>query len=98
MLQVIIAHLDASGAVDRLSTIIRDISEQRDAMEALRESRNELRLLSAQLLTYQEKERQRIASELHDGLGQTLSAVKFCVGGWPQAYGGGLRQTRLHRY
>ncbi len=79
VLQVIIAHLDASGAVDRLSTIIRDISEQRGAMEALRESRNELRLLSAQLLTYQEKERQRIASELHDGLGQTLSAVKFCV-------------------
>ena len=79
VLQVIIAHLDASGAVDRLSTIIRDISEQRGAMEALRESRNEHRLLSAQLLTYQEKERQRIASELHDGLGQTLSEVKFCV-------------------
>jgi PAS domain S-box-containing protein len=40
---------------------------------------SELRLLSEQLLTAQEQERKRIASELHDGIGQALSAMKFSV-------------------
>ena len=47
--------------------------------EELRHSENEMRLLSVQLLTAQEMERKRIASELHDGIGQSLSAIKFCV-------------------
>ena len=39
----------------------------------------ELRRLSAQHLTIQESERRRIAVDLHDGLGQTLSLVKLSV-------------------
>ncbi len=38
---------------------------------------NERRQLSQRLLESQETERQRIARELHDGLGQTLTAVKL---------------------
>jgi signal transduction histidine kinase len=49
------------------------------AEEALRKSGEELRLLSSQLLTAQEMERGRIARELHDGIGQSLSAIKFRV-------------------
>jgi signal transduction histidine kinase len=45
----------------------------------LRESEKELRLLSGQLLTAQEQERGRIARELHDGIGQSLSAIKFKI-------------------
>lgn len=53
---------------------------ERQRIEAeLRRSENELRLLSVQLLTVQEMERKRIASELHDGIGQSLSAIKFCL-------------------
>jgi len=57
----------------------REIQERKRAEEALKQSEKELRLLSSQLLTAQEKERKRIAGELHDGIGQSLSTIKFGV-------------------
>jgi len=57
----------------------REIRERTRAEEALKQSEKELRLLSSQLLTAQEKERKRIAGELHDGIGQSLSSIKFAV-------------------
>lgn len=47
--------------------------------EALRQSQEELRQLSLQLLAIQEGERQRIAADLHDGIGQSLSLVKLSL-------------------
>jgi signal transduction histidine kinase len=38
-----------------------------------------LRLISSQVLMAQEKERKRISQELHDGIGQYLSAIKYRV-------------------
>jgi signal transduction histidine kinase len=49
------------------------------ANEQLKKSEDELRILSSQLLTAQENERARIARELHDGIGQSLSAIKFRI-------------------
>ena len=46
---------------------------------ALRASRNELMALSEQLIGAQEGERKRIAVELHDSVGQSLSAVKYTL-------------------
>jgi PAS domain S-box-containing protein len=62
-----------------ISGIVADISKRRKAEEALRQSDKELRILSNQLLSAEEKERKRIARELHDGIGQALSAIKFSV-------------------
>lgn len=45
----------------------------------LRDSQRELRRLSVQLMTIQERERQRIAADLHDGIGQSLSLIKLSV-------------------
>lgn len=63
---------DGSGEITRVIHIVRDITERRQADEAKR-------LFSSQLLMAEETERKRIAQELHDGLGQRLSAIKFKV-------------------
>ncbi len=77
--QVIIAHRDANGELDSLSTILRDISERVRAAHALQASYAERQQLSAQLVGIQENERRRIALDLHDGLGQSLSLIKHAV-------------------
>lgn len=56
-----------------------DVTEQVASNERLVASELELHTLSAQLMAAQESERKRIANELHDGLGQRLSAIKFAV-------------------
>ena len=70
---------DDGGEIDHVSGAFFDITDRKRAEEALRDSEKELRLLSSQLLTVQEQERGRIARELHDGIGQSLSAIKFRV-------------------
>lgn len=42
-------------------------------------TKNEFRRLSTQLLTIQERERQRIAADLHDVLGQSLTMIKLSI-------------------
>jgi PAS domain S-box-containing protein len=62
-----------------IAGIVQDMTKRRKAEEALRESDKELRILSNQLLSAEEKERKRMARELHDGIGQALSAIKFSI-------------------
>jgi PAS domain S-box-containing protein len=57
--------------------ILRDISSRKAAEDALRQSQAELRELSAQVLQAREDEKTRIARELHDELGQQLTALKM---------------------
>ena len=57
----------------------QDISERNQAEGFIQRSKVELRSLSSRLLSIQEDERRKIARELHDGIGQSLSAVKFLI-------------------
>ena len=70
---------DPDGKVAGVVLSFVNITEHKHAGEVLRESEKQLRFLSSQLITVQEQERKRIASELHDGLGAILSAMKYKV-------------------
>jgi PAS domain S-box-containing protein len=61
---------DADGRVRGFVSIANDVT-------ALRASRERLRALSARVLSIQEAERTHLARELHDDLGQLLTALKL---------------------
>ena len=57
--------------------IASDLSEAKRAEQELRASSEQLRKLAARLLSVREEEQTRIAREIHDELGQSLTAVKI---------------------
>ncbi len=59
------------------TVVVRDITGRLAAENSLRQSREELRELSANLQNVREDEKTRIARELHDDLGQQLTAMKM---------------------
>ena len=65
-------------ARERASAVRHDLREVEFASEAVLRA-EELRALSAHLLTVQEEERAIVARELHDELGGTLSAIKLDI-------------------
>jgi PAS domain S-box-containing protein len=58
---------------------LNDITERKRIEQALLESREQLRELSAYMEAIREEERKRIAMEIHDELGQLLTALKMDV-------------------
>jgi PAS domain S-box-containing protein len=67
---------DSQGK-DRMIGTVADITPHRRAQERLRESQGRLRNLATHIQDGQEKERERIAREIHDELGTALTALKF---------------------
>ncbi|MFQ5935615.1 MAG: sensor histidine kinase [Acidiferrobacterales bacterium] len=57
----------------------QEISDHKRDKHILRVSERKLRNLGSQMLMVQEQERKRIAGELHDGIGQSLTAIKFGI-------------------
>jgi PAS domain S-box-containing protein len=82
-----------NGAVTHAIVVTRDITEQKQAQDALQESKEHyvqlfreaqemeenLRQLSHKVVTAQEEERKHISRELHDEIGQTLTAVNVSI-------------------
>lgn len=72
---------DATGTVVKWFGASVDIEERRDAEESLRQKQEQLRVLVDRLHHAREEEAKRIARELHDDLGQQLTALKLELDG-----------------
>ena len=68
---------DKAGEVVGTVGISRDITDRKLAEQELAASRAQLRELAAYLQSVREEERVRISRELHDDLGQSLTAIRI---------------------
>jgi PAS domain S-box-containing protein len=71
---------NSEGKAVRMAGSLTDIHERKAAEESLRQAQAEALVarqeFTQRLISAQEQERKRLASELHDSLGQTLSLIK----------------------
>lgn len=71
------SFVDAGGIA--ILSMLRDVTERKRGESALVESHRELRALAAALESIREEERKRLSRDLHDELGQLLSALALDV-------------------
>jgi signal transduction histidine kinase len=64
---------------DSVISHMEDITERKVAEQDLQRSEKQLRMLSAQLMNVEERQRKHISRELHDSIGQYLTAIKFSM-------------------
>jgi signal transduction histidine kinase len=69
--------------------------ERSRLIDSVRAGRERLESLSRRLLTVQEEERRRLAIELHDELGQLLTAVKMNLGASPAHFDDAIESVDL---
>lgn len=66
---------DSTGRPLRIQSVIRDVRKRRQAERALQEYADRLRALATRLAEVEVAERKRLARELHDQVGQNLTAL-----------------------
>ena len=67
--------------------LVEILRKQKIAEDALIDSQNELQLLSEKLISSEEEQRKALAFELHDGIGQSIFAVKLGIENTLSEYG-----------
>lgn len=65
--------------IESMAPLIGEAMNRFNLETGLRENEEQLRSLSSRLMNVTEDERKRFAREIHDGIGQSLSAVKFRI-------------------
>ena len=99
-LMVLIALTVLTGVVLAavvLWRLLRLENESSLRFQEVLKTREELKRLSAELLSAQETERRRISRELHDEVGQVLSAIAFGLGSARSALKGDNREEVLRQ-
>lgn len=82
---VISAPIKYNGKVEDLIVMALDITELKEAERELRNTNDKLKALYQRLETIREEEKKHIAMEIHDELGQELTAMKLGMF-WMQQY------------
>ena len=77
---IITALHDKTGDLIGFSDITRDLTEYKRAEEKLIAYQDQLRSMASELSLTEERQRRRIATELHDRVGQTLAISKIKLG------------------
>jgi two-component system, NarL family, sensor histidine kinase UhpB len=85
----------AGGALAEIQLVGRDVTELKRAMDALGAARERLQGLSRRLLEVQEAERRHLARELHDDIGQGLTALKLNLEALARGRDGAALEARL---
>jgi len=75
--------------------VVADVTQRRLELAELEQSRESLRQLSTSVVEAREDERRRIARELHDELGQRLTALKMELSALPGVGDQPARQERV---
>lgn len=86
--------LDGQGEVEYVVFSLNEVTERKRAQEVFEQSIKRVQALSERVMKIQQGERDRIARELHDELGQTLTALKvnlqmlepYCTDGEAEAH------------
>ncbi len=74
---------------------LQDVTERVRDETALQRTKEQLQILSRRLLEMQEAERRHIARELHDEIGQALTALKINLQALQQSSGGDILAPRM---
>lgn len=102
--QVRAVHIRAEGIEFRghaaQVVLVIDVSERRRMEEQLRAHKSRLQLLASTLARAEEQERRRIATALHDQIGQALAAATMKISalqGLPEYAEAGEQLSEIHR-
>ena len=69
----------SDGSVRGYQGIVRDVTEARRMDRQLREYHEQVRSMAAGIVAVEDRERRRLADDLHDGVGQVLAASRMQV-------------------
>ena len=73
------------GSVIGYQGIVRDVTERKRMEKELREYHEQVRSMAAGIVAIEDRERRRLAVDLHDGVGQVLAASRMQVEALRQA-------------
>ncbi|HLG95344.1 MAG TPA: sensor histidine kinase [Bryobacteraceae bacterium] len=90
---LVLGSLIAGASVFRISALENESAEHQRATE---QAEDRLRLLSQQLVSSQEQERKALSRELHDEIGQLLTALRMELGNLERTHGSGSGEIGPH--